>query len=78
MAAEQSPIRYVGTLSYSLYLCQQPFLHARVHNILTGFPLNVGCAVLAALSLHYLVERPMLRLRNRSEAPQIASLVTAG
>lgn len=59
-----APLRYVGALSYSLYLWQQPFL-TKVETPLTSFPQNVVLAVACALASYHLVERPFLRLKAR-------------
>jgi peptidoglycan/LPS O-acetylase OafA/YrhL len=56
---------WIGTISYSLYLWQQPFLNRDVHTWMTSFPLNVAFAFLMAMISYYFVERPILRCRNR-------------
>ena len=54
---------YVGTLSYSLYLFQQPFLAQAASPLKwSAFPINVVLAVVMALLSHYIVEQPMLRV----------------
>ena len=72
--------RYLGVISYSLYLC-----HAAAHEILWQviapiFPFHNAVAVFfaqfllaiaAASLLHYLVERPFLRLKDRFHRPQL-------
>ena len=58
-------VAYVGTLSYSLYLWQQPFLHD-IHPL--PFPLNLACIFVAAALSYHLIERPFLRLRKKLEA----------
>jgi peptidoglycan/LPS O-acetylase OafA/YrhL len=58
-------IAYVGTLSYALYLCQQGFINAGSHRWYAAFPQNVGLVIIAALLMHYLIERPMLLKRAR-------------
>ena len=58
------PIAFIGVLSYSIYLWQQPFL--REHHSL-AFPLNVACIGAFALTTYLLVEKPFLRLRARLE-----------
>src|SRR5207244_1316603 len=63
------PVRYVGVLSYSLYIWQQPFFnginaygYASVPGALT-FPTNTIVAfAIAALSYHAL-EKPLMSLR---------------
>jgi peptidoglycan/LPS O-acetylase OafA/YrhL len=51
-------IRWVGTLSYSLYIWQQIFLvpHSPLH---ARLPLSIACAVLAATLSYYCVEAPL-------------------
>ncbi len=60
-----TPLRFIGTLSYSLYLWQQFFLDRNSTHFLNAFPLNLGMAVLAALGSYYLIESPFLRLKER-------------
>lgn len=57
-------IMYIGTLSYALYLCQQGFLNSDSHRWYAAFPQNVGLTVMAAVLMHYFVERPMLARRS--------------
>lgn len=56
---------YIGVLSYSLYLWQQPFLNRASTSIYTSFPINIILAFAAALASHYFVEKPFLRLKER-------------
>jgi len=71
---------YIGVLSYSIYLWQQPFLGKTDALNLSGdwklllnpfvqLPAIAVCAVLS----YYLVERPMLRLRARIEPKWFAN-----
>jgi peptidoglycan/LPS O-acetylase OafA/YrhL len=67
-----APVMWLGRISYSLYLWQQPFFYAQVRY--PAYRLLYGVA-LACLS-YYLVEQPILRLRqirarrrNSKEAP---------
>jgi peptidoglycan/LPS O-acetylase OafA/YrhL len=66
---EWRTIKYLGTISYSLYLYQQLTLYL-VMKELNGFPfiIQVICAVsvtiLAASLSYYLIEKPFLRLKN--------------
>ena len=62
------PLVFVGTLSYSLYLWQQPFLNRHMDSWATTFPVNILLACGAALLSYYLIERPFLRLRRRPAA----------
>jgi peptidoglycan/LPS O-acetylase OafA/YrhL len=61
------PLVFVGWISYSLYLWQQPFLNRASQSPFTAFPLNILCAVALALGSYYIVERPALRARRRLE-----------
>ena len=69
---------YVGTLSYSLYLWQQPFFDPAAPRWMTASPWNLGLVALCALASYHLVERPALRWRARLErrldaAPPLAA-----
>jgi peptidoglycan/LPS O-acetylase OafA/YrhL len=59
------PIAFVGLLSYSLYLWQQLFLNRNSSAWINSFPQNLGFAVAAALGSYFLLEKPLLRLRQR-------------
>jgi peptidoglycan/LPS O-acetylase OafA/YrhL len=60
------PFVFVGALSYSLYLWQEPFLNpsSTAATKFTSFPLNVLVTLLAAIASFYLVEKPFLALRT--------------
>jgi peptidoglycan/LPS O-acetylase OafA/YrhL len=57
-------VAFVGVISYSLYLWQQPFLNRAQIAWHTVFPQNLILTVLAALASYYFVEKPFLRLRK--------------
>jgi len=59
-----APFVWVGSISYSLYLWQQPFLNRWSSAPWAAFPLNLALAVLFAAASYYLVEEPFLRLRE--------------
>jgi peptidoglycan/LPS O-acetylase OafA/YrhL len=61
------PLVFVGQISYSLYLWQEPFLDRSSTAAFARFPLNIVLALLAALVSYYLVEQPCLRARKRIE-----------
>lgn len=76
---ELGPIRWIGAVSYSLYLWHWPIitfyrLHFGMHLDLPATALLVALSVLAAALSYYWVEQPFLR-RFRSCAPK-RSLVT--
>jgi peptidoglycan/LPS O-acetylase OafA/YrhL len=62
-----APMVWIGTLSYSLYLWQQPFLNRHSSGVVQSFPFNILLAVAVAHASYLLVERPFLRLRQRIE-----------
>jgi peptidoglycan/LPS O-acetylase OafA/YrhL len=62
-----SPLVFVGTMSYSLYLWQQLFLNRTSDAPTAAFPINLGLACAAALASYYLIEQPALGLRRRLE-----------
>ena len=59
------PVAFVGVLSYSLYLWQQPFLNRNSSAWVTAFPQNLVFAVAAALASYFVVEKPLFGLRQR-------------
>jgi peptidoglycan/LPS O-acetylase OafA/YrhL len=69
---EIAPLRYVGRISYSLYLWQQLFCinlatagTGPVFSKIQSFPINILIALCCALSSYYLIERPFVRLGHR-------------
>ncbi len=56
---------WLGVLSYSLYLWQEPFLNRAGTSWWTAFPQNVVFALAAACVSHYAVERPFLQMREK-------------
>ena len=60
------PLVWVGAISYSLYLWQQPFLNRHSAEWAAAFPVNIVLAVLAATTSYYVIERPAMKLRNAS------------
>jgi peptidoglycan/LPS O-acetylase OafA/YrhL len=63
---ETQPLAWLGTLSYSIYLWQQPFApNQATPTWFRAFPTNLCCAFSLALGSYYLVERPLLSFRGR-------------
>jgi peptidoglycan/LPS O-acetylase OafA/YrhL len=70
-----SPVRFIGTLSYSLYLLHQVIIFAvdgHVHApVVVRALLSLGLAVLLAMAVWRLIEKPCAKLRNRlTSAPR--------
>jgi peptidoglycan/LPS O-acetylase OafA/YrhL len=61
-------VAVIGVLSYSLYIWQQLFLNAAAHRLINGFPVNLACAVGAAICSYLLLEKPIVSLRKRFRA----------
>lgn len=59
------PVAWVGLLSYSLYVWQQPFSHPAGRAWWQGVPVGLGLAVGCALLSRCLVEKPFLRVKDR-------------
>ena len=70
---ESRPLVFIGALSYSLYLWQQPFVNRHADSIVNAFPFHIVFAFGAALLSYYLIEQPMLALRNRRAARKRAA-----
>lgn len=69
-------ISFIGVLSYSLYLWQQPFLNPYSGSWYCAFPMNIALTFAVALASYLIVEAPLLRLRviveRRWEARKMA------
>ena len=74
-----APLVHVGTISYSLYLWQQPFFAPELQGFLARWPVALVAAFILAEASYRLVEVPMLRLRvrltSRRQAAPAASSV---
>lgn len=58
------PIIWLGGLSYSLYLWQEPFLNSWVQNWYAQWPVNIVLSFGFALLSYYAVEQPFMKLRK--------------
>jgi peptidoglycan/LPS O-acetylase OafA/YrhL len=70
-----APLVWVGSISYSLYLWQQPFLNRWSSAPWAAFPLNLALAVLFAAASYYLIEQPFLKLREQRSPNRLPYLV---
>jgi peptidoglycan/LPS O-acetylase OafA/YrhL len=68
-----APLRFVGVLSYSLYLWQQLFLNRHSDSWVAAFPVNLVLVFAAAMASYYIVERPFLMLKDRLGGPKAVS-----
>ncbi len=67
------PVAYIGILSYSLYIWQQPFFSSPMmfgvqSSIFLTFPVNLMSVLVVAISSYHLLERPLTTLRSRFRA----------
>ncbi len=78
-----APLVTLGTMSYSIYLWQQPFFNPDNPGILTRMPFNfIGLAVMTMIS-YYFVEKYSLKMRQKLEQrffdtkslPEVAQLL---
>jgi len=73
---ELSALRWIGRLSYSLYIWQQLFLGFgmayRPFGILSGFPVNLVSLLLVSCTSYYLLEKPLMRLGHRVASPRFS------
>jgi len=72
-------VRYLGTISYSIYLYQQPLVRPMTRmaesRSLPTFPVAIGAVLIAASASYWIVERPFLRLKKHFESPERAAAV---
>ncbi len=73
-----APLRFVGVLSYSLYLWQQLFLNRHSPSWVAAFPVNLLFAFGLAIGSYYIVERPFLRLKEKLGASKRANSPASG
>jgi peptidoglycan/LPS O-acetylase OafA/YrhL len=80
---EWRPLRWIGRISYSLYLWQQlffteRFLWWRPLGRLEAWPLNLVLTFLMAALSYYAIERPLIRLGHRLTTVPSNVIATAG
>ncbi|HEU5347237.1 MAG TPA: acyltransferase [Ktedonobacterales bacterium] len=70
---ETPPVRFVGLISYSLYLWHLPVILAMIPLFAgVSLPVRVLCGFGVAYLSYQLVERPFLKRRNRHQPPRDA------
>ena len=78
-----APVRYVGRISYGMYLYQQ-ILSSPVHHLTEGLPYVVQLSFMYALTVlfatlsFFVVERPFLRWKERFSVPKARSVEREG
>jgi len=58
------PVIWLGGLSYSLYLWQEPFLNSWVQEWYASWPLNIILTLIFAVFSYYIIEKPFMQLRK--------------
>jgi len=59
------PLVFIGAISYSLYLFQQPVFNRPPLEMLPGFPWHIVLVFALAIASHYCVELPFMKWRER-------------
>lgn len=70
------PVMWLGAISYSLYLWQQPFLDRWSSAPWSAFPLNIIVAIALATLSYHLIEKPGLSLRERFSPRRLRFVVS--
>jgi len=69
---EAAPLRWIGKISYSLYIWQQLFLGTVIRPLPLGrlqeFPLNIVAVFVCAATSYYLLERPLVAIGHSLSA----------
>ena len=67
---------WLGALSYSIYLWQEPFLNSWVQYWYASWPLNIALTLVFAAFSYYLIEKPFLKLRTKFEkfSPKLSKI----
>lgn len=73
------PAIWLGGMSYSLYLWQEPFLNSWVTDWYASWPVNVLLTLVFACFSYYMVEKPLMRFkyRNKKDKQSIRHIIKA-
>ena len=77
-ALNTRPLVWIGTLTYSIYLWQQPFCYAEAKSTITRLPVNLVLSMIVAVLSYYVIEKPCLRLRVRLQKHWARAAAVAG
>jgi peptidoglycan/LPS O-acetylase OafA/YrhL len=74
LALEWAPLRYLGRISYSVYIWQQLFFVSHLNigyplGILESTPLRYAATLGIAIASYHLLERPLIKLGHRLAPP---------
>jgi peptidoglycan/LPS O-acetylase OafA/YrhL len=72
-ALSYAPITWLGRISYSLYLWQQPFFNPLDQSMLARFPFDIIAALLLATASYYGIEKPFIAWGSRRKIAAHAS-----
>jgi peptidoglycan/LPS O-acetylase OafA/YrhL len=61
---------FLGVISYPMYLWQQMFLHPEREHWTCGWPAGLVSTIAVAAASYFLLERPLLRLKDRLAKPR--------
>jgi len=68
---EWTPLRWIGRISYGLYLWQQALFHGNAPSVVAAakmFPLKIAILLAVTAASYYLIESPLMRLGRRLAA----------
>ena len=56
-------LRFIGTISYSVYIWQQPFL-SQNNNLINLLPQSIILVFVVSILSYYFIEKPFLKLKK--------------
>jgi peptidoglycan/LPS O-acetylase OafA/YrhL len=73
---EWKPLAYLGTISYSVYIWQQPFLCTPIHSP-KDLPLRILLTLIVAALSYHCLERPLIKVGKKFAANHSGSNVAS-